>query len=90
MAEERVKREGEKDVSSWELHPYVDRFSSPVIAVLYMPLIKASQRGRPFIAASYLCYWHEGLSNADARWRYAYRAYGYAGVMLGTIRRGIA
>ena len=25
-----------------------------------------------------------------ARWRYAYRAYGYAGVMLGTIRREIA
>jgi len=90
MAEERVKREGEKGVSSCKHHPYVDTFSSPVIAVLNLPLIKASQCGRPFIAASYLCYLHEGLSNADARWRYAYRAYGYAGVMLGIIRQGIA
>jgi hypothetical protein len=90
MAEERVKREGEEGVSSWEHHPYVDRFSSPVIAVLNLPSIKASQCGSPFIAASYLCYLHEGLSNADARWRYAYRAYKNAGVMLGTIRREIA
>jgi hypothetical protein len=89
MAEERVKREGEEGVSSWEHHPYVDRFSSPIIAVLYMPLIKASQRGSLFITASYLCYLHEGLSNADARWRCAYRAYENAGIMLGTIRQGI-
>jgi hypothetical protein len=54
-----------------------------------MPLIKASQRGSLFITASYLCYLHEGLSNADARWRCAYRAYENAGIMLGTIRQGI-